>query len=112
MAEVLRQAHIVCLPSYYREGVPKALLEAAAAACAIVTTDLPGCRDVVRHERDGLLVPPRDPDALADALGRLINDVNLRDRFGAASRKRILTEFRSEAAIDATLRIYEDMLAQ
>ena len=63
MRQVLEQANIVCLPSY-REGVPKVLIEAAAAGRVIVTTDVPGCREVVRHGQNGLLVPPRDSKTL------------------------------------------------
>jgi glycosyltransferase involved in cell wall biosynthesis len=65
MPAVYQAAHIVCLPSY-REGLPKALLEAAASGRPIVATDVPGCREIVRHDENGLLVPARD----AKALGR------------------------------------------
>src|SRR5690606_34931013 len=64
MPKVLAQAHVVCLPSY-GEGVPKVLLEAAAAGRPIVSTDVPGCREVVEPGLNGLLVPPRDGAALA-----------------------------------------------
>jgi glycosyltransferase involved in cell wall biosynthesis len=106
MPEVLRQASLVCLPSY-REGLPKALLEAGATARAAVTTDVPGCRDAVRHEHNGLLVPPRDAHALAEALGRLLSDPALRRRMGAAGRARAEAEFSVERVVDETMAVYE-----
>ncbi len=106
MPEVLRQASIVCLPSY-REGLPKALLEAAATGRAIVTTDVPGCRDAVRHEHNGLLVPPRDAGALAEALVRLLGDPDLRRRMGAAGRARAEAEFSVERVVEETMAVYE-----
>jgi glycosyltransferase involved in cell wall biosynthesis len=64
MLSLFGRTHIVCLPSYYGEGVPKVLMEAAACGRAIVATDVPGCREIVRDEENGLLVPPRDSNAL------------------------------------------------
>ena len=86
MPEVMRRAHIVVLPSYYREGLPKVLLEAAASARPVVTTDWPGCRDAVEEGETALLVPPRDPDALAGAIRRLVGDAEARRRMGEAGR--------------------------
>ena len=74
MPATLGRSHVVCLPSAYGEGIPKSLLEAAACARPIVTTDAPGCREVVSDGVNGLLVPLKDPGALADALKRLIGD--------------------------------------
>lgn len=97
-------ASIVCLPSY-REGLPKVLIEACAAARPIVSTDVPGCREVVEHGVNGLLVPARNPVALADALQRLIEDQQLRVRFGAASRRKA-AEFDIRCVIQQTLSLY------
>lgn len=108
MVEVLREAAIVCLPSW-REGLPKALLEAAAAGRAIVTCDVPGCREVVRHEEDGLLVPVRDPVALAAALQRLIGDPALRARLGAHARARAEAEFSIAHVVRETLALYDTL---
>jgi glycosyltransferase involved in cell wall biosynthesis len=105
MPVVLRQAHIACLPSY-REGLPKSLLEAAATGLPIVTTDAPGCREVVSDGDNGLLVPLRDAAALADALQRLIADADLRARMGARSRERALAEFSQSQVIAQTLQLY------
>lgn len=109
IAEVFSQAHIVCLPSY-REGLPKVLLEAAASSRAIVTTDTPGCREVVQNGYNGLLVPVRDAKALAQAIRTLILDAELRDRFGRNGRHRIETEFTSSMSVDMTLSTYKELL--
>ncbi|MBK7672447.1 MAG: glycosyltransferase family 4 protein [bacterium] len=106
MADVFAAAHIVCLPSYYGEGVPKALIEAAACGRPIVTTDMPGCREIVRQRENGLLVPPRDPARLADALQELAGDADLRRRLGAEGRRRVESEFSEQQVIAATLAVY------
>ena len=107
MAPLLAAAHIVCLPSY-REGLPKSLIEAAAAGKPIVTTDVPGCRAVVRHGENGLLVPPRDVEALAAALRQLVDDAALRDVLGAAGRVRAEREFGLAAVVEQTLALYDE----
>ena len=109
MPDLLATCHLVCLPSY-REGLPKSLIEAAAAGKAIVTTDVPGCREVVRHGDNGLLVRPRDVESLADALRRLIIDPDLRGRMGARSRVRAEQEFGLDAVVKQTLAIYREAL--
>ena len=105
MREVYQAASVVCLPSY-REGLPKALLEAAASGRPIVTTDVPGCREVVTHECNGLLVPPRDGSALATALRLLLADAELRACMGARGRIRAETEFSIERVVADTLPLY------
>ncbi|MCA1925495.1 MAG: glycosyltransferase family 4 protein [Thiobacillus sp.] len=110
MPAVLQAAHIACLPSY-REGLPKSLLEAAACGLPIVTTDAPGCREVVREGVNGLLVPVRDAAALAAALKKLIDDVGLRRSMGEQSRLRAETEFGLETVIAQTLAVYREASA-
>lgn len=109
MPHVLQQAHIVCLPSY-REGLPKVLIEAAACGRPIVTSDAPGCREIVVHGENGLLVPVRDSKALADALRHLIEDGDLRQQMGAKGREIALTEFSVEKVVHDTLAIYRELL--
>jgi glycosyltransferase involved in cell wall biosynthesis/ribosomal protein S18 acetylase RimI-like enzyme len=82
----------------WREGMPRSAIEAAAMGRAMVLTDIRGCREVARHDREALLVPPRDPDALAAAISRLAADPALRDRLGTAARRRALERF-SEAQV-------------
>lgn len=105
MPALLASSHIVCLPSY-REGLPKALLEAAAAARPIVTTDVPGCRDVVMDGDNGLLVPPRESVPLADALQRLIHNPKMRQRMGARGRERAEREWASTVVIAQLLAVH------
>lgn len=109
MLEVYAQASIVCLPSY-REGLPKALMEAAACARALVAADAPGCREVVRDGETGLLVPIRDAGALAGALRRLLTDAALRRRLGENARRLAVAEFAQEKIVAQTLRVYRDLL--
>jgi glycosyltransferase involved in cell wall biosynthesis len=109
IASELRNCHIACLPSY-REGAPLSLLEAAASGRPIVTTDVPGCREVVHHEKNGLLVPVRDAGALATALERLLRDPDLRRRLGASGRQRAEREFSTRVVNDRIIATYFDML--
>lgn len=108
MPRVLAQAHIACLPSY-REGVPKSLIEAAAAGLPIVTTDTPGCREIVIDGGNGLLVPARDSKALANALWFLINDAALRKRMGQRGREIVEAEFTSDRVVEETLVVYREL---
>ena len=110
MPEVIQQAHVICLPSFYREGVPKILIEAAASGRAIVTTDTPGCREIVRHEDNGLLVPPRDSAALATAIDRLLRDPDLRQRMAERGRTIAVEEFSIQSVVRETLDVYEELL--
>jgi glycosyltransferase involved in cell wall biosynthesis len=111
MPQVYASCHIVCLPSFYGEGVPRSLIEAAACARPIVTTDIPGCREVVHDGDNGLLVPPRAPEALAEALQTLACDPRRRDEMGARGRRRAITEFSLGHVIEATLALYERLCA-
>ena len=110
MPMLLAGCHVVCLPSY-REGLPKSLIEAAAAGRPIVTADVPGCRAVVIDGDNGLLVPPRNPNALAEALARLIGDPALQQQMGARGRLRAEREFGLQTVIDKTLAVYAEALA-
>jgi glycosyltransferase involved in cell wall biosynthesis len=102
---LLRTATVFCFPSY-REGLSKSLLEAAASGVALVTTDAPGCREVVQHERNGLLVPVGDAHALADAVLRLLQDAPLRARLGAAARADATAHYAESVIIAAQLVVY------
>jgi glycosyltransferase involved in cell wall biosynthesis len=107
MAGLLRDVHIFCLPSTYREGLPKAILEAMAAGRPVVTTDVPGCREAVLDGVTGLIVRPAVPETLAAALERLITDRDLRARMGAAGRQRVEDLYSDAVICAATLKIYE-----
>jgi glycosyltransferase involved in cell wall biosynthesis len=110
MPEVFAAAHIACLPSYYREGLPKFLIEAAAAGLPLVTTDATGCREAVEPGGNGLLVPPRDPAALAAALERLGADTALRRAMGERSRVLAESRFDADRIHVATLAVYHELL--
>ena len=110
MKDVLAQAHVVCLPSL-REGVPKVLIEAAACGRAIVTTDAPGCREIVRNGENGLLVPVRDSRALAEALRLLVENAPLRAGMGLKGRDIAVQEFSIERVVRETLGVYRELLA-
>lgn len=109
MPQVYSGSHIVCLPSY-REGLPKALLEAAASGRPIVATDVPGCREIVRDGENGYLVPERDSKKLASALRRLIESPSLRLDMGMRGREIALAEFSIERVAKDTLRVYDELL--
>ncbi|MCF3627944.1 glycosyltransferase family 4 protein [Thalassospiraceae bacterium LMO-SO8] len=109
IAAVWASAHIAVLPSY-REGLPKSLLEAAACARPLVAADVPGCRALVRDGENGLLVPPRDPAALADAIDRLAADGALRRAFGAAARADVEARLSQERIADAVRTLYRRLM--
>jgi len=109
MPNLYRSADIVVLPSY-REGLPKGLIEAAACGKPLITTDVPGCRNVVDHEVDGLLVPVRDAHALADAIRKLQDDPARRIALGAAARERALAQFDERIVISRTIGVYSELL--
>lgn len=110
MPRVLANSHIVCLPSY-REGLPKSLLEAASCGRAIVTTDVPGCREIVRDGDNGLLVEARNATALAVALARLLDSPALRQKMGQRGRERVLDEFSQERIVVRVLTLYREVLS-
>lgn len=112
MPAVWRQAAIAVLPTTYREGLPTVLLEAAATGRPLVATDMPGCREVVWPDRTGLLVPPGDAVALADALDKLAGDAALRARLGAAARQAAESEFAVPVVCGLVLDLYRRMLGE
>lgn len=102
------RSHIAALPSH-REGLPKSLLEAAAFGRPMVATDAPGCREIVLHERTGLLVPIEDPPSLAEAIARLAASAELRARYGAAARELVESKMSARAVGEATVRLYRSL---
>jgi len=111
MPTVLAQSALVVLPSW-REGMPKVLLEAAAVGRTVVTTDAPGCRDAIIPGVTGLLVPPRDTNALADAMERLLNDCERLQAMGKAGRELAEREFDVRGVMEKHLEIYRKLLAE
>jgi glycosyltransferase involved in cell wall biosynthesis len=109
MPDVIAQATIVCLPSY-REGLPTALVEAAACGKPLVATDVPGCREVVQQGVTGLLVRSRDAAALALALRTLLLDPELRSRMGRQAREMAAERFSLDTVKAATIELYRDLV--
>lgn len=107
--ELFSQANIVCLPSYYGEGLPKVLIEAAACGRAVITTDMPGCRDAIEANISGLLIPARNVDALVDAMDCLVNDDEMRQKMGIAGRALAERKFDIDKVINAHLTIYYEL---
>ena len=108
---LLASSNIVCLPSY-REGLPKTLIEACAAQRAIVATDVTGCREVVNHGSNGLLVPVRNPELLAAAISQLLGDQIQRTTFAKNGRLRAENEFASPIVIEQTLAVYKKVMSK
>lgn len=109
MPQTLNRADLICMPSY-REGAPRGLIEAAACGLPIVTADVPGCRETVRHGENGLLVPVRDAAATADAIHRLLADADVRRRMGEASRALAEELYSTERFVADTLAAYRAVL--
>ncbi len=111
MPALIARSNIVCLPTFYGEGIPRILIEAAACGRACVATNIPGCREIVRHEENGLLVPVHDPEALASALQTLIEAPARRRRMGECGRKIAEHRFSLERIVEQTLAVYRELLA-
>jgi glycosyltransferase involved in cell wall biosynthesis len=109
IVRVLHASDVYCLPSY-REGLPMSVLEAMASGLPIVTTDAPGCRETVLEGINGYLVPVRDSNKIAEALDALISDSDMRQRFGAASRRRATQEFSKEKVVAEFVDLYMQLL--
>jgi len=107
MPDILSNANIVALPTIYREGVPKILIEAAACGRAIITTDIPGCREIVRHNENGILVPPGNLKKLIEAIMKLSEDTSLREMMGDKGRKIVEKEFSEEIVARETMALYK-----
>lgn len=109
MATLYRSVDVVALPSY-REGLPKGLIEAGACGLPLITTDVPGCKHVVEHGRNGLLVPAREAGPLADAIMQLRDDVALCEVLGREARRDVLTRFDERIVLRMTRDVYSELL--
>lgn len=107
---ILALTDLFVLPSYYREGIPRVLLEAGALGLPLITTDMPGCKEVVRAGWNGLLVPPRDVKALASAMLRLLSSNDERTMMGMRSKAHIRDNFSLSRVADAYAEIYQRVL--
>lgn len=110
MQALFASVDIMVLPSYYGEGLPKSLIEAAACALPIITTDIPGCREVVTDGIDGLIIPPRDGDALAEAIARMLDNPSMAVGLGQAACKKAREQFDERIVIEKTLKVYNEVV--
>lgn len=108
--QLLEASHIMAFPSYYREGVPKSLIEASAIGRPIITCNSTGCRDVVDNNVNGFLIEPKNISQLTEALKKLIDDKELRIRMGKAAREKAEKEFSIDKVVDTHLKIYNELL--
>jgi len=110
MPALLGSVHVLALPSYYREGVPKSLIEGAATGLALITTNQPGCREVVTQDGvDGLWVEPRNAQALAACIARLDDDRDWLAQLGDRAREQALKKFDERLVIQQTLEVYAEL---
>jgi glycosyltransferase involved in cell wall biosynthesis len=110
VCRVWSQASMAVLPTSYGEGIPKTLLEAAACARPIIATDMPGCREIVRDGENGLLVPVKNADALAEAIATLAADPDMRRRMGEVGRELVVEQFSEGQVVEQTLAVYDALL--
>jgi glycosyltransferase involved in cell wall biosynthesis len=110
MPALLEEINIVVLPTYYGEGVPRILIEAGSCGRAVVTTNMPGCSEIVENQVNGLLVPPRNVEKLAEALAKLIRSPELREKMGQAGREKVTRFFSEQQVISETMKLYEGLL--
>jgi glycosyltransferase involved in cell wall biosynthesis len=96
MVSIYQSSKIVCLPTYYREGTPKTLIEAAACGRAIIASNIPGCREIVRNNQNGILIKPSNVKQLADAIQALLEDNQLRMQMGLTGRQFVENEFHNK----------------
>ena len=105
----LKESALVVYPSYYGEGIPRVLLESCAAGRPVITTDHPGCREAVEHGKNGLLVPVKNPQATAEAIEILLNDIPRCKEMGKRARKKAEKEFNIHEIVRQTLEIYKSI---
>ena len=112
MPGTFAHSNVFCYPTYYKEGVPRVLIEASSCARAVVSTDIPGVHDIVQHGITGLLIPARDVEALAEALQVLINSRELRIKMGRAGRQRVISDFSEQIVVSRVTDIYRELLGR
>ena len=110
ISQVWKESHICVFPTYYSEGLPKTLLEAAAAGRPIITTDMPGCLEIVQDKVNGIIIPIKNPLALSNAIECLVKDSDLRKKMGMKGRKKVIANFSDVVIIQQTLNLYEELL--
>jgi glycosyltransferase involved in cell wall biosynthesis len=110
MASLLSHSSMVVLPTTYGEGIPRILIEAASTGRPIIGTDVSGCREIIRHGYNGFLVPPSDPEKLADAIDELLLDSRKQIQFGSNGRLMVEQEFTEKKVIAETFAVYNQLM--
>ncbi|MEC9293859.1 MAG: glycosyltransferase family 4 protein [Chloroflexota bacterium] len=106
---LMAMSNTITTPTFYREGIPRTLLEAAATSLPLIGTDMPGVREVIRHGENGLLIPTHDPKALAQAVETLANDPMKSKAYGATSLNRAINEFNHRKVIAEYISLYQEL---
>jgi len=112
MPKLISESNILCLPTMYGEGVPKVILEGLASGRPVVTTDWPGCNEVVLDGETGLLVKPNSVQSLVEAIAYLLENKDERIRMGRYARKEAIEKYSTETVVTETFKVYEDLLAR
>jgi glycosyltransferase involved in cell wall biosynthesis len=110
MVKLIQNSTLVTLPTYYPEGVPKILIESASTGKPIITTNRPGCNDIVKDNENGLLIPEKDSVALANAIMSLINNPQKMEELGKRGREMVLEEYSEDIVVSKTIDLYELLL--
>jgi glycosyltransferase involved in cell wall biosynthesis len=110
MSARLAETEVLAVPTFYPEGIPRILLEGAAAGCGLVASDTDGCHEVIDHGRNGLLVPPRDPEALAVAIRSLLDNPDRREKLAAEARRDAVERFDLDAINEQWVDLYQRAL--
>lgn len=108
--ELLKRSHIMAFPSWYREGLPKSVIEAEAIGRPVVTTDSVGCRDTIVDGKNGYMIPIKDSDALAMALKKLIDNPALRQEMGRNAREFAVSKFDIKDVVKVHLDVYKKLM--
>ena len=111
MRTVYNECDLLVYPSF-SEGLPRTLVEAALCEIPIIASDIPGCRDIIQHRENGLLIPPRDSLALADTIEKLLSEKELRIKLGITARESALKHFEHQVIAEKTMAVYENLLSQ
>lgn len=107
--ELLDLLDIFTLPTFFNEGLPRSILEAMSMGLPVVATDIRGCREAVLHRKTGLIVPPQDPEALAEALGTLLPDPALRQAYGKVGRQQVEAKYNERLVFERLAEFYQEL---
>jgi glycosyltransferase involved in cell wall biosynthesis len=112
MPKLLKRADVAALPTFYNEGLPRFLVEAAATGLPLISTDLEACQRIVDDGRNGFVIPKQDPEQLANAVEKLVRNPSLRKTMGEASREKVLDEFAEREVVEEWLDLYDELLVE